>query len=60
MTSARAYQRTRTEQEALRELERCAGTQFDPAVVLAVAEETARRTCGRAEPRLVLVSSGLP
>jgi HD-GYP domain-containing protein (c-di-GMP phosphodiesterase class II) len=33
MISDRIYQRGRSYQEALRELERCAGTQFDPLVV---------------------------
>ena len=33
MTSARPYAASRTPQEALDELRRCAGTQFDPAVV---------------------------
>ena len=39
MTSDRAYSRAMPPQEALAELERCAGTQFDPAVVKALAEE---------------------
>jgi two-component system, cell cycle response regulator len=33
MTTRRPYQRTLTREEALAELRRCAGTQFDPAVV---------------------------
>jgi HD-GYP domain-containing protein (c-di-GMP phosphodiesterase class II) len=33
MTSPRPYQPTRTPEQALAELRRCAGTQFDPAVV---------------------------
>lgn len=33
MTSARPYQRTMTHDDALAELRRCAGTQFDPGVV---------------------------
>jgi len=37
MTSARPYARPKTPTEALAELQRCAGTQFDPAVVTAFA-----------------------
>ena len=37
MTSARAYRPARTAAEALRELWRCAGTQFDAEVVRALA-----------------------
>jgi putative nucleotidyltransferase with HDIG domain len=37
MTSARAYRRAMTVEAALAELEACAGTQFDPAVVWAAA-----------------------
>jgi diguanylate cyclase (GGDEF)-like protein len=46
MTSARGNGVPRTEEEALAELERCAGTQFDPRVVEAFAKElrTARRS----------------
>jgi diguanylate cyclase (GGDEF)-like protein len=36
MTSSRAYREARTPDEALAELERCAGTQFDPTVVRVV------------------------
>ncbi len=39
MTSERGYRDTRTQRDALAELERCAGTQFDPTVVKALAEE---------------------
>jgi len=39
MTSDRVYRPKRTPAEALAELERCAGTQFDPEVVAAFAEE---------------------
>jgi diguanylate cyclase (GGDEF)-like protein len=39
MTSDRAYSQALSQAEALAELERCAGTQFDPAVVRALAEE---------------------
>jgi putative nucleotidyltransferase with HDIG domain len=36
MTSDRSYRRARAVPDAIAELERCAGTQFDPAVVAAV------------------------
>ena len=39
MTSDRAYSQAMSQREALAELERCAGTQFDPTVVRALAEE---------------------
>jgi diguanylate cyclase (GGDEF)-like protein len=39
MTSDRAYRRAITERDALAELERCSGTQFDPTVVAALTEE---------------------
>ena len=39
MTSDRAYSQAMSQREALAELDRCAGTQFDPAVVRALAAE---------------------
>jgi HD-GYP domain-containing protein (c-di-GMP phosphodiesterase class II) len=39
MTSDRAYRRAIPKRDALAELERCAGTQFDPDVVKALADE---------------------
>jgi diguanylate cyclase (GGDEF)-like protein len=39
MTSDRAYRRAMPQSDALAELERCSGTQFDPAVVKALADE---------------------
>jgi diguanylate cyclase (GGDEF)-like protein len=39
MTSDRVYRGRLSQEDALAELERCAGTQFDPAVVAALAEE---------------------
>jgi diguanylate cyclase (GGDEF)-like protein len=39
MTSERAYSQAMSQRDALAELERCAGTQFDPTVVKALAEE---------------------
>jgi two-component system, cell cycle response regulator len=45
MTSRHPYRAARTEADALAELRRCAGTQFDPDVVAAfIAEHHARRT----------------
>lgn len=42
MTSTRSYSRARPVPAALTELERCAGAQFDPAMVLALAEAIGR------------------
>jgi diguanylate cyclase (GGDEF)-like protein len=39
MTSDRAYRQAMPQRDALAELERCSGTQFDPAVVKALADE---------------------
>jgi len=39
MTSDRAYRQAMPQRDALAELERCAGTQFDPAVVKALSDE---------------------
>ena len=39
MTSDRVYRGRLSQEDALAELERCAGTQFDPAVVSALADE---------------------
>ena len=41
MTSECVYRRRVSPQEAVEELERCSGTQFDPAIVSAFAEELA-------------------
>jgi diguanylate cyclase (GGDEF)-like protein len=43
MTSERVYRRPLTPREALEELERCAGTQFDPVIVEAFSEELGLR-----------------
>ena len=43
MLSVRSYGTTRSESEALAELRRCAGTQFDPSVVAAFGRVIARR-----------------
>ena len=43
MTSDRPYRRARTPDEACEELERCAGTQFDPLVVRAFVAEVRRQ-----------------
>jgi HD-GYP domain-containing protein (c-di-GMP phosphodiesterase class II) len=39
MTSERVYRKPFTSSEALEELERCAGSQFDPAIVDAFSQE---------------------
>jgi HD-GYP domain-containing protein (c-di-GMP phosphodiesterase class II) len=39
MTSDRVYRARLSDEEAIVELERCAGTQFDPAIVAAFAAE---------------------
>jgi HD-GYP domain-containing protein (c-di-GMP phosphodiesterase class II) len=49
MTTGRAYRAAGSERAALEELRRCAGTQFDPRVVLAL--ETLVRTSRSDEPR---------
>src|SRR3712207_4506268 len=43
MTAERPYRRRMTLEDACRELERCAGTQFDPEVVRVFVEEVRRR-----------------
>jgi two-component system cell cycle response regulator len=47
MISDRPYQTPRTTEEALLELRRCAGTQFDPAVVAAFEEVLAETGAGQ-------------
>jgi len=41
MTSERSYRMARTEEEALAELERCAGSQWNPEVVNVFLKTTA-------------------
>jgi diguanylate cyclase (GGDEF)-like protein len=52
MTSDRIYRPKRSEQAALAELERCAGTQFDPGIVAAFAEELGQSLSLEAAPAL--------
>jgi HD-GYP domain-containing protein (c-di-GMP phosphodiesterase class II) len=44
MTTDREYRRRRSHTEAVAELERCAGTQFDPGVVAAFVSALYRAT----------------
>lgn len=55
MTSARPYRRARQPHEALRELQRCAGTHFDPAVVAAM-HQLVVRTMPAADEALPVVA----
>jgi len=52
MTSDRIYRPRRSAQAALAELERCAGTQFDPGIVAAFAEELEQLPSLEAAPAL--------
>ena len=47
MTAARGHGPPRSEEEGLAELQRCAGTQFDPRVVVAVVAVVGRRERNR-------------
>jgi diguanylate cyclase (GGDEF)-like protein/putative nucleotidyltransferase with HDIG domain len=51
MISERVYRRRVSPEEAIAELDRCAGTQFDPQVVTALAEELAL-DAGPAQPAM--------
>ena len=44
MISERPYRQARSQEQALAEMRRCAGTQFDPDVVDALAAVVARAT----------------
>jgi HD-GYP domain-containing protein (c-di-GMP phosphodiesterase class II) len=48
MTTNRSYRRARSHDAALAELRRCAGTQFDPAVVVALTGVVEGRSAERA------------
>jgi diguanylate cyclase (GGDEF)-like protein len=52
MTSDRTYRPRRSSRAALAELERCAGTQFDPGIVAAFREEIEESTPLKAAPAL--------
>jgi len=49
MTSDRPYQRALSKDDPLAELRRCAGSQFDPAVVDAFCRVSARQAADVAE-----------
>jgi hypothetical protein len=51
MTSTRCYRRGRPVDEAVTELERCAGTQFDPTMVAALIRAVRRHGWRPAQPR---------
>jgi HD-GYP domain-containing protein (c-di-GMP phosphodiesterase class II) len=53
MTTDRVYRSRLSHERAMAELERCAGTQFDPDVVLAFREEFDEPR----KPELVVVAS---
>nr|WP_243638981.1 HD-GYP domain-containing protein [Streptacidiphilus pinicola] len=51
MTSTRSYRRGRPVEEAVTELERCAGSQFDPTMVAALIRAVRRHGWRPAQPR---------
>jgi HD-GYP domain-containing protein (c-di-GMP phosphodiesterase class II) len=51
MRSAQPYRHPSSEAEAMEELRRCAGTQFDPAVVRALCDEITERASARERRR---------
>jgi diguanylate cyclase (GGDEF)-like protein/putative nucleotidyltransferase with HDIG domain len=57
MTSDRVYRPKRSSPAALAELERCAGTQFDPGIVAAFAEEVGESASLEAAPPLPALAS---
>jgi diguanylate cyclase (GGDEF)-like protein len=56
MISRRPYRPRRTRAQALAELRRCAGTQFDPAVIAVFEQAVERRDEGRSRAELVAAS----
>ena len=50
MTSTRSYRGARSVDEAVEELERCKGTQFDPVMVEALVVGARQRRLGRGRP----------
>ncbi|HEX5469212.1 MAG TPA: HD domain-containing phosphohydrolase, partial [Gaiellaceae bacterium] len=57
MTTDRVYRTRLTHERAIAELERCAGTQFDPDVVAALLEEVDEGRTARRAPRRAVVGS---
>jgi HD-GYP domain-containing protein (c-di-GMP phosphodiesterase class II) len=60
ITSERTYKKPRTPDDALREIERCAGSQFDPEIVRVFIETMRRSPHPVAEPAAVPDRAGSP
>jgi diguanylate cyclase (GGDEF)-like protein/putative nucleotidyltransferase with HDIG domain len=58
ITSERSYKKGRSPEEAFRELERCAASQFDPAIVRVFVEKMRRFPDAKPSPKEFTVQSG--